>query len=129
MVVTNTYAHMLSVTSAQCPAVLIVYFNEEEKKGITNDREYKSHTWIADHNGTFEGNDHEMFDSGDIALMDFREDVKCRIDKGLTVHAAYHESSGNYPSTAENLVKGFQSMRNVAYDLHASKDGTTMPSD
>eukprot|EP01084_Bolivina_argentea_P114832 204356_1 len=77
MVVTNTYAHMLSVTSAQCPAVLIVYFNEEEKKGITNDREYKSHTWIADHNGTFEGNDHEMFDSGDMSNVGSTKVLQC----------------------------------------------------
>eukprot|EP01084_Bolivina_argentea_P185541 319944_1 len=119
--------HMRSVNMAHCAAVLWVYFYDEEEKG-TDGPKYKSHRVGKCHDGSFEGMDHEMFDAGDIALMDFREDVKYRIDKGLAVHAAYHESAANYPTTAENWVKGFESLRGMAY-RHAAKDGTTMPSD
>eukprot|EP01084_Bolivina_argentea_P259232 437341_1 len=54
--------------------------------------------------------------------------MKDRIDTGVAVHAAYHQSSQHKPRVAERLVKGWQSMRNMAY-RHAKKDGTTMPSD
>ncbi len=111
---------------AHCAAYIVVYFEEEEKKDTG--RVYKSHKLMVNHDGSFLSDGHEFFDAGDIALMDFREDMKDRIDTGVAVHAAYHQSSQHKPRVAERLVKGWQSMRNMAY-RHAKKDGTTMPSD
>ncbi len=116
---------MSSVNVAHCGAELIVYFGDEEKK---DGPEYESYKLIGHHFGTFEDHDHERFDDGDIALMDFKEDVKFRIGKGVDVHAAYHESSQHDPKTAEELVMGWESIRNMAY-RHAREDGTAMPFD
>ncbi len=118
--------HMRSVHMAHCPAIIVVYYDEEEKKDDSNDMEYKSYTFTGPHNGTFLGNGHEIFDDGDIALMDFRQDVRNRIDAGVQVHEAYHDASLYNPRVAEELVMGFESIRNMAY-RHARKDGTAMP--
>ncbi len=120
--------HMSSVPEAHCPAVLIVHYDEEEKKCDPSDQQYTSFTYKVEHNGTFEENGHERFDEGDIAVIDFIEDFKHRIDKGSQVHDAYHQSSQDHPQVAENLIMGFESLRNIGY-RHASEDGTAMPFD
>ncbi len=97
-------AHMRGIPKAVCNAGIVVYFEEEEKK--EDCKIVKRYTLLGEHRGTYEDGDHEMWDEGDIALLDFNEDYKHRIDRGLPVHEAYHEACLYNPAVAEELVRG-----------------------